>query len=270
MRYRILAGLIEGLERDFSFLDGKQKAEEFIKAKTKLSLAAGGAFFLLWGVVFSINIEGLAASSLVCAGSFFYFLREPKRLAELEAKKIEAKLPFCLLHLGAELNSGRDFDGALEEVAGSDYGALSEKLSRHIRVGMQSGKSVKSVLFELSLKTKSRHFARGLAQIISVYENVSGKDAGETIKRIGLELLARQKAEMKEFSAKLSVFSLLFIAVAAILPALFQSFVTIGSGFMEIPFTALELLAISSVGFPLLDAGILLLINSATPEFMKG
>ena len=83
-------------------------------------------------------------------------------------------------------------------------------------------------------------------------------------------MLSRQKSESKEFSGKIVMFSLVFIVLSAIIPALFQAFITVGSSFMEIPFEGFQVLIIVGVLFPLLDTLLLFYIKSSTPEFLKG
>ena len=58
-------------------------------------------------------------------------------------------------------------------------------------------------------------------------------------------------------------------AVSAIVPAMFQSFILVGSYFMALSFTAEQVFLIIVVLFPLIDIGILAMINSKTPEFLK-
>jgi accessory gene regulator protein AgrB len=90
------------------------------------------------------------------------------------------------------------------------------------------------------------------------------------LKKLAQELLLKQRIESKEFSGKMVVYSLVFIAVSAIVPAMFQSFVLIGSYFMNISFTPVQIFFISVALFPMLDLGVLILIDSKTPLFLKG
>jgi flagellar protein FlaJ len=93
--------------------------------------------------------------------------------------------------------------------------------------------------------------------------------SSETLKRLTDDLLVRQKIESKEFSGKMVVYALVFIAVSAIMPSMFQSFILIGSYFMKISFTPLQVLAIVVILFPALDISILFMIHSKTPIFLR-
>ncbi|MDO8624929.1 MAG: type II secretion system F family protein, partial [Candidatus Diapherotrites archaeon] len=58
-------------------------------------------------------------------------------------------------------------------------------------------------------------------------------------------------------------------AVSAIVPALFESFILVGSLFLDLDFSAIQVLAIMAVGFPLLDLGVLMYIRSQMPVFLR-
>ena len=66
------------------------------------------------------------------------------------------------------------------------------------------------------------------------------------------------------------VYSLLFVAVSAIVPALFQSFVIVGSMVLTLSLTAQQIFLIIVVGFPALDLAALYYIKAKTPLFLRG
>ena len=65
------------------------------------------------------------------------------------------------------------------------------------------------------------------------------------------------------------VFSLMFIAVSAIIPAFFLAFITIGSMFMELDFTPIQVIALTAIVFPAIDLSVLFLIKEKTPVFLQ-
>lgn len=79
----------------------------------------------------------------------------------------------------------------------------------------------------------------------------------QALQRITIDVRAQEKHSIRAFAQKLTVLTLLFIAISALIPAFFLSFISIGSTFMESTFTPEEVLVITLIGFPLLD-GILL------------
>ena len=106
-------------------------------------------------------------------------------------------------------------------------------------------------------------------QIISSYENGNRNIGAAGLKRVGREELSRQRSMAREFSGKIALLSLMFIAVSAIVPALFQSFMIVGSTFMRIDFTPLQIIAITTIILPAVDVAVLLYIRFITPEFLK-
>ena len=62
---------------------------------------------------------------------------------------------------------------------------------------------------------------------------------------------------------------LVFIAVSAIGPAMFASFIIIGSYFMQIQFSAIQIFLILVIVFPSIDLLVLITINSKTPLFLR-
>jgi len=65
------------------------------------------------------------------------------------------------------------------------------------------------------------------------------------------------------------VYALVFIAISAIMPAMFQSFILIGSYFMKISFSPIQVFMITIILFPIMDISILYMIHSKTPIFLR-
>jgi len=270
MQFRILEKTKDEIGVCLRCLEKNGSAEQYIQTCAKAGVVAFFISILLFGL-FSKDLHNAAAISAVIGFLCFVFaLQMPKNEMRARAKKIEKDLPFALMQLSVGLNIGMPFDAALMEVARGEYGEFSHMLGKSMRAAKKSGGSVPGALIEMASKARSRQLTRSCAQLISVYEQGSSTNPGEGVRRMALEQLSRQKSDAKEFSGKVAVFSLAFIVVSAIVPALFLAFVVVGGSFIEIPFTALEVLAIVALGFPLLDIAMLLYIRSLTPEFLKG
>ena len=223
-------------------------AAAFSTENPVLALASFTAFFAL----------GLALFRLYPAYA------ERKRSARLEKQ-----LPFVLMQLSTELALGQPFEQALAGLE-KGFGELSQEFKLVSREIDQAGASVQEALLHLSERARSRELRRGLSQVINVYEQGSpGRRPGEALRRLARDLLLKQKAEVKEFSGKQVMASLLFISVAAIAPALFMAFVSIGSLFLEVGLTSWQVIAIACLGFPLADLAVIGLIKEKTPECLK-
>ncbi len=164
---------------------------------------------------------------------------------------------------------GIKFEKCLENAVKEKYGAVSKELEKVLAETRGGGASMQEALFHMGERIDSLMVKRAVAQLVNVYEQGEEASAGQPVKAIAGEMLSRQKALAKEFSGKLVVFSLLFIAVSAIIPAIFQSFTIVGSMFLKLSFSAAQILLIVAVGFPLLDVGILLYIRGKTPVFLR-
>jgi len=199
---------------------------------------------------------------------FFLALYNPIAKKKRHGKLVESCLPFSLLKIAVELGLGVPFVNALEHASeGKDCCAKEFRIiAKEIK---EQGASVEQALRHFAERTDSSLARRAVTQLAAASEQGS-KNSGKPIKRIAIEMLTRQKLESKLFSGKMVLGSLLFIAVSAIVPALFQSFSIVGSVILQLQFTAIQLFLIIVVGFPLLDLAVLLFIRSRTPVFLRG
>ncbi|MFH1256451.1 MAG: type II secretion system F family protein [Candidatus Diapherotrites archaeon] len=233
---------------------------------------AAVAVIFFW-LGFSLLSEGVLEGLLFSAAVFFLFLAVwlylPFAAESKKAKLLEKDLPFALMSLSVELNLGIQFEKALENIANSGHGSASTEFRKVMADIRLHGASVQEALFALSARHNSLSIKRAIAQLVNAYEQGGKSNAGEPVKRLASEHLSRQRAEAKEFSGKLMVFSLMFIAVSAIIPAIFLAYMIVGSSFMEIEFKPIEVLLISAIGFPLIDCAVLLFIRAKTPIFLQ-
>jgi len=228
-----------------------------------------GAWFAI-GLYTGKIVSSMLFAVIFSVFSFAIMLYFPKRKAEKIAKLIERELPFALLAMSAELNMKVSFEKSLENIAKGDYGMFSKEIKNGLKEIREYGKTVQEALKNIGEKSDSLMLKRTMSQLIGVYEQGAKNEPGEPIKRIALEILSRQKAEAKEFSGKLAVFSLMFIAVSAIIPAIFQAIIVAGSFFLKIKFTPIQIILIITIGFPLIDIMVFFYIKSKLPVFLEG
>ncbi len=224
--------------------------------------------------VSSLFLEEIALSLIpaiiVFALVYSLFLYRPKLRRRKFALKIEKDMPFALLSLAVETEMDVQFETALGNIAMQDYGLVSAEFRKIVSEIRDSGASVQEALFNFAERANSLDVKRAITQIVAAYEQGSGKRSSSPLKKLAHEMLLKQHSESKEFSNKLVVFSLMFIAVSAIVPALFQAFIIVGSAFLALQLSALQILLIVALLFPALDVAVLLYIRARTPEFLKG
>lgn len=243
----------------------KKEFEKAVMYSVVLSLVA----WLVLGLVLDELILSAAVGAVLFFPGLGLQLYYPKIKRKKHAGLVEATLPFCLMEIAVDINLGMAFEKAIRH-ASKGSGKCAGELGIVLKEIEEQGASVQEALRHFSERIESRLVKRAVIQLVAAFEQGKGKDAGAPIKRIAAEILTRQRVESKMFSSRLVVLSLLFIAVSAIVPALFQSFSIVGSVILHMNFTPLELFLIITVGFPVLDLAVLFYIKSKTPIFLMG
>ncbi|MBN2066950.1 MAG: type II secretion system F family protein [Candidatus Diapherotrites archaeon] len=248
----------------------KIKIQEMLAGKEAKHSALVALF--AW-FVSGLLLESIIAGLLFCAAAFLASMAAMLYWPELEKKnygrRVEAGLPFILLNIAIELNLGIGFMQCMRNAAGQKGQAGSE-FRKAVDAVEKKGAAVNEALLGIAKRAGNRQVNRSIAQLAAAAEQGSSGKPGEPIKRIALEMLARQKIESRLFSGKLVVLSLLFIAVSAVFPALFQSFALVGSMVLKMSITGTQAFLIIALGFPALNIAMLLYIRSKTPLFLRG
>jgi archaeal flagellar protein FlaJ len=273
------------LKIDFTPLKNNQKSknlifENFLKKKTnmkdneftkhkleslKMSIFVGLFLWLVFGLFIHNILRSLAIATIFSVFIFIILIQLPLAKRKKETKKFEAELPFFLIHLSTEIRTGKSFAKALEDST-KEKGFVTEEFKCVIN-DIKKGLTFEEALDKMNKKFDSLNVKRALSNLANIQRH--GKKDVTSIKKLAQELLLKQRIESKEFSNKMVMYSLVFIAISAIVPAMFQSFILVGSYFMALSFTAEQVFLIIVVLFPLIDISILGMINSKTPEFLK-
>ncbi len=240
--------------------------KEFSEKALKYSLVFSAVSIIS---VFALTeiITALISGIIAFVSGILISVKIPLIIKKRKAKKVEKHLAFALMAMSVELNINLSFEKILKNLS-ENYGEFSFEIKKAVKE-IESGATIQEGLFNLSERIDSKMLKRSISQIISIYEHGS-EEKGEPIKQLAKELLSRQKTEAKEFTAKMIMYSVVFIVLSAIIPAMFQAFIIIGSSFMELDFKALDILLITTILFPLINLIVLFMIRNQTPEFLKG
>lgn len=259
----------------------KSFTEDLIKKKTnmrekefnihkfesiKISSIIGLFCWLVIGVITKNILLGAGIALIATLLIFLLLLQLPISKRKHYAKKIESELPLFLTKLASEIKLGKSFNQAIISAA-NENSAVDNEFRLIVR-DMNKGASFEEALEGMNKRIDSQQIKRACSNLSNLHNN--GKKDVNGIKKLAQELLLKQRIESKEFSGKMAVYALVFIAVSAIVPAMFMSFTLIGSYFMKLSFTPNQIFLISIVLFPLMDGCVLVLINSKTPLFLKG
>lgn len=254
-------------------LDLKQAAirtneKKFIENGTKYATG----FSLFCALVFLLFFEDIFVAGTVAllafACGFSAWLYYPKIAKRKRSAVLEKDLPFFLLSLSVQLSVNVPVDKAIKDIASKEKNLLGKEMLFAVRQVKENGASLQKALMELASTTDSFMVKRALSQVVSVFEH-GGKNKAEGLKALAREQLSIQASQSREFAGKLVVYSLLFISVSTIIPAMFSAMILAGTSFLELSFTPLQVLLIVAVGFPCLDIAVLLMIQNKTPEFMR-
>lgn len=242
----------------------KKEIEEKKFYNLKISLFIGAVTLFIIEIYFVDIYFSILIAIIFFIIIFIFLTIWPLIIHKKKVKKIESELPFFLMKLITEINLGNSFFVALKKIC-EEEGCV-EKEFKKIVVDMQKGKSFEESVKEINDSLSSLETKRALSSISNIYSQ--GADA-QSLKRLTEELFLKQRIASKEFSGKMVVYSLVFIAISAIVPAMFSSFILIGSYFMAIEFSAIEVFLIIVIVFPALNILVLMFINSKTPLFLK-
>ncbi|OQA31827.1 MAG: flagellar assembly protein J [archaeon ADurb.Bin336] len=234
----------------------------------KLSIITGLFAWLIISVLLNNITLGGGLSTLLSLFLFITLIQAPILKRKKRAKIIESELPLFLTRLACEIKLGKTLPNAINSTIKSDENSEIAKEFELVLKDMNKGISFSDALHEMNKRVCSENLKRALSNLSNI--SSTGKKDVLGLKKLTNELLLKQRIESKEFSGKMVVYALVFIAVSAIVPAMFLSFILIGSFFMKLSFTPQQIFLISVIGFPLIDGGVLVAINSKTPLFLKG
>ncbi len=248
---------------------GMQKDEKDFAVKgIRHSLVAGICSLVFLLLVFGDILSGIFLATVIFCGVFFFWLSIPRMKKRKKAEMMEKDLPFFLMSLSVQVNVHVPVEKAIENVLRKEKTILAKEFRLALRQVNESGVPIERALLSMSERTDSFMLKRALSQIGAVHKQ-GGKTNGAPLRSLAKEQLSIQRTQSKEFNGKLVVYSLFFIAISTIIPALFQAMILVGSSFMEMDFSPLQVLLIIAVGFPAIDIITLLFIRSRTPVFLR-
>ncbi len=224
-------------------------------------------FLISWFVLFLLvnNFTfAFSLSILLGAVNFFVLKKLPDLKRRFEDEKREKEIPFFLEKIAIGFELGLSFEKSLGE-----YSKERGFFAREIRNALKNiylGRNLEAEFLKIAKRTGNEDVKRGLLHVLGVYEY--GNDP-ESLKTLANEILENQKLRAKEFNSKVGMLSLIFIASAAVLPALFQSFLVVGSMILDTGLEKIHAILIPGIVFPLVNCFILALIWFKTPGFLK-
>ncbi len=178
---------------------------------------------------------------------------------------MDAGLDVFLSFFLIELETGVSFTHAWAAAIQRSPFPLQDTLNASYVRFREKGMSLSESLHILTKENQSTWMERSAGLIEHVYVHGDSFPARQALRRLIMELRNRTRLEWKTYSQKLVLFSVVFIGISTLVPALFLAFVTIGGRFLELSITPMQILLTAWVGFPLLDGLVLVLVSTQTP-----
>ena len=125
------------------------------------------AFVGLVGVLLSDPLLALAApvlSASAFVGVLIIALTIPAGRAAARASEIDRALPFALRQLSTQVKAGVSFHRAMQSIATSNYGLLSDEFARVVS-DVNRGDTMENALLKLARRSRSKGLRRTITQV---------------------------------------------------------------------------------------------------------
>ena len=226
-----------------------------------LSIASAIAVFGICGFLELEPIWRYAIPILSIPACAVFLLYLPDMEMRQRIATIESSMPFFLRSMGMMLDIGIPFQRAME-LSCDNEGALQEEM-RHVLREVENGAGFQRALIAFAIEFDSKTIKRTVSQILSAYE-VGG--SGNEIRKIGDELLALEQHKLKEYSARSSMFGLLFIMTSAVAPTFFLVYAIAGRFVMAQKLEPVQITIGLLVVFPFVSVLLLMLSKATMPR----
>lgn len=218
-------------------------------------------YFLLIYNVLEISINYLLWAILFCFIIFFsirFFLI--KINFQNYKRKINYELPFFLNNLANDLERNIPFKLSLQNRI--DNSILGTKIKQATYMVDNLGYTLEEALIQVS---KDNSELQNIFYQITDIMQSGTKNKHLVLRTLSDSLVEKQSNDIKKYSSKLNMISLIYVVVSAIVPALFLMFLLVGSNFLEISFTPFTIILVTVVLFPLIDMFLLLYMKANAP-----
>ena len=246
---KLFSGL---LEKELKLAQMRQTTDEWLRY-----CAAAGALLFVLGVSLGHYTLAPLMGVLGFAGVYKYPTYRKKQIVG----EVERELPLAMRSMATLLSIGLPFEEALRQSCSESE--LAQQIKMVLRE-VELGASLPEALNSMVSRIESSQLQKTVMQLNSIYEKKGDSGA---LKKLSEEIVSIQQSMLKEYSGKLVVYSLVFIAISAILPALFQAYVIVGSTFMSSTISAGEAFWIPVAAFPMVDVAVLAFIKLKKPFF---
>lgn len=202
---------------------------------------------------------------------FAFFLLLPGIEMKRRTAAMESEMPFFLRSVGMLLEMRIPFQQALS-IASEDADGFRNNAKERGYIGKEiafilaqekEGISLAKSFSSFSSSTDSLTIKRAVSQLLNSYAIGS---PGSELRRMGDDMLARESHRIKEHSARMAMFGLLFMISSAIAPTFFLVYAVLGRTALNSDIGENQIALGMLVVFPLASILILLVSKAMMPE----
>lgn len=230
---KFLSRLFFGTKYDLKKAGADIEAEEYLTASVFSAIVYGVIFFCLFMILFAAKDRVLIQENVLFSAliGFLFFLVflfihiiYPKLMAQKVAAGVDQSLMFALKSMMIQVTSGVSLFDAMKNIGRSDYGSVSKEFSEVVR-DISAGTSEADALRKLALKTKSEYLKKTSWQLSTALK--SGSSLKGALDSIITILMNYQKRTIKNYTAELNMWILVYLLLAAAVPTLGITFLVI-------------------------------------------
>ena len=255
--------MLEAIGEKFSFMGSRfsedyllKMREELIRSrldideKVYLSVCAGisVSFGVLSFMLILMSPVYAAIPFMVVGTSFILLSKYPTLRKKSVAMRLERELVNGLPYFALQMRVKQPFEKCMEKMA-SQNTLIAEDFRKALSE-MKNGKSAKSALQSICDRTDSKRVSRMVGAVITAYSN---GDA-EMLKKVVDEQRGLYHIRVRQYNARVVLYSLGFVGIGAVAPSLFQAIYSLGSVFMDLSISPLAAFLTIVVFFPSINA----------------
>ena len=255
-------GNFDFLQKEIEFSNIKVLADEWASFSMTLGIISGVLASLI-AFYFSGNFTAIIFLPIGILIFILLILLLPFYLKKKRAEEIEIYLPSALRAISLKIDMNTPFEKILKDVSNEGFGELGMEFSKVLRemeiLGMESA------LRNLGNRVDSDFLREASKQLIVEYRSGAKSSA---LRNLASQISFHQKTLAQEYFSKSALLGIVFIAVSCIVPALFATYVVIGSAVLSLTLTPNDIYFAYLFMFPLLSLGVLVYIREKTPKIL--
>ena len=226
-------------------------------------------FLLVFLTLFFVKINNAALIALTVAMMIGVLIMMqislyPKVLLKKKIREIDSNLVFALRTMIIQIISGISLYNAMKIVAKQKHGTLSDEFARVVEE-MSAGIPQEKALEELATRNPSASLRKAIWQIVNGLK--SGSETGQVLRVTADGAIKDKMMAIREYGEKLKLFSLMYVMIGIIFPALGLTFLTVTASFSGLGIKP-DLLWALMIGILVIEFMYIGFIKTARPAIM--